>query len=177
MFNVFLIVTANNTHLIANSFNTSPQARKIDLEDPYSPAKYNPILPVNLEHRHAHATTTCASLRNSYGKPTGRKSHILTTNLGLQIILGFLVVGALTSPTPMLSTTTRSGSHASPSPIQVRSDTQNTGKMTVSAIILLVFGGICEFWIVFALVFAALSRRGGRPYLVRVRDALKCQLH
>jgi hypothetical protein len=59
----------NNTHLTANSF-TSPQARKFDLEHPYSLAIYNPLIPVNLEHRHAHATTTCASLRSSYGKLT-----------------------------------------------------------------------------------------------------------
>ncbi|KAH7069200.1 hypothetical protein BKA63DRAFT_386194, partial [Paraphoma chrysanthemicola] len=51
-----------------------------------------------------------------------------------------------------------------------------TGKMTVSTIVLLVFGGVCEFWIVFALVYAALHRRGNQPYLVRVREALKFQL-
>jgi hypothetical protein len=48
--------------------------------------------------------------------------------------------------------------------------------MTTSAIILLVFGGLFEVWIVFALIFAALTRGYGRGYLLRVGDALKFQL-
>ncbi|KAF2029630.1 hypothetical protein EK21DRAFT_67328, partial [Setomelanomma holmii] len=51
-----------------------------------------------------------------------------------------------------------------------------TGKITSSAIILLVFGGIIEFWIVFALIFAAVTRDSGQPYLDRVRNVLKFQL-
>jgi hypothetical protein len=49
----------------------------------------------------------------------------------------------------------------------------DTGNMTASVIILLVFGGIFEVWIVFALVSAAMKKHSGRPYLGRVRDALK----
>jgi hypothetical protein len=55
-------------------------------------------------------------------------------------------------------------------------ETSATGKMTASAIILLVFGGMFEVWIVFAFVFAATNKNSGLPYLSRVRDALKFQL-
>ncbi|KAH7088707.1 hypothetical protein FB567DRAFT_547572 [Paraphoma chrysanthemicola] len=63
-----------------------------------------------------------------------------------------------------------------PTSIHIRTTDSHTGKMTVSTIILLVLGGICEFWIIFALVYAALHRHSGRPYLKRVGDALKFQL-
>ncbi|EDP89791.1 hypothetical protein SNOG_20102 [Parastagonospora nodorum SN15] len=53
---------------------------------------------------------------------------------------------------------------------------QATGKMTPSTIILLVFGFIFELWIVFALVYALFTRKSGRPYLARVKNALMFQL-
>jgi hypothetical protein len=40
----------------------------------------------------------------------------------------------------------------------------------------MVFGGLFEVWIVFALIFAALTQGYGRGYLLRVGDALKFQL-
>jgi hypothetical protein len=52
----------------------------------------------------------------------------------------------------------------------------DTGKMTPSAIIFMIFGGLVEFWIVFTLTFAALTRTDGRGYLTRVGDALRFQL-
>jgi hypothetical protein len=52
----------------------------------------------------------------------------------------------------------------------------DTGKMTMSAIMMVVVGGSFELWIVFTLIFAGMKRHPGRPYLSRVRDALKFQL-
>ncbi|KAH8704421.1 hypothetical protein GQ44DRAFT_630393, partial [Phaeosphaeriaceae sp. PMI808] len=49
------------------------------------------------------------------------------------------------------------------------------GKLSPSAIILLAFGAIFEFWILFALINAALKKNDRRPYYLRVVDALKCQ--
>ncbi|KAF1919870.1 hypothetical protein BDU57DRAFT_441276, partial [Ampelomyces quisqualis] len=51
-----------------------------------------------------------------------------------------------------------------------------TGKATPSTIILLVLGGLFELWIVYALIFALLTRANGQTYLVRVGNALKFQL-
>jgi hypothetical protein len=51
-----------------------------------------------------------------------------------------------------------------------------TGKMTPSAIILLVLGGMFEVWIVFAIIFAVFTKGNGKTYWYRVGDALKFQL-
>jgi hypothetical protein len=48
--------------------------------------------------------------------------------------------------------------------------------MTSSAVVVIVLGGLFEVWIIFALVFAALTPEIGRSYLLRVTDALKFQL-
>jgi hypothetical protein len=52
-----------------------------------------------------------------------------------------------------------------------------TGKMTTSAIILLVLGGLAYFWIAFALIFALFTKKHDRPYYVRVKDALMFRYH
>lgn len=104
---------------------------------------------------------------------------IVLANLVLQAILFVHVFSVLVNPHPTLSL-----SGSSNTKIISGTDSGNrtvskapTGKMTPSAIILLILGGLIYLWIVFALVFALLMEKDGRPYLVRVKDALKFQLH
>jgi hypothetical protein len=70
-------------------------------------------------------------------------------------------------------------SHFIKSPLcyfHVRSDDQDTGNMGASDSILLLFAGLFELWIVFAIVYAALTRDPDRTYFLRVKDALKFNL-